>query len=91
MRNVASLLLWLVLLLLASLEALSLIGFTLTMIIQGPRGIVGQLAHTALQGHLFPRSPAESDRIFWSYTGRVLALHFAGLVVLWVAWRLRKG
>jgi hypothetical protein len=89
-RNIAITLLWAVIVLLASIEALSLFGVLLTLMFQGPRGVVGQLAHVAFQGHWFPSSAAESDRIFWSYTTTVLALQFTGLVVLWVAWGLKK-
>ena len=89
-RNVAITLLWVVIVLLASIEVLSLFGVLLTLVFQGPRGVVGQLAHVAFQGHWFPSSAAESRRIFWSYTATVLALHFTGLVVLWVAWGLKK-
>ena len=89
-RNVFRSLLWIILLLVASAEALVIFGYAFLLISQGPRGVVGHFAHLAFSGRPQPTTPDESDRIFWTSTGQVLAAEVGGLVVIFGAWRFLK-
>ena len=89
-RNTFRYFLWIVLLLVASAEALAVAGYAFLLISQGPRGVVGQFAHIAFSGRSQPQTPEESDRIFWRSTGEILAVEFGGLVIIFGAWRLLK-
>jgi len=89
-RNVFRYFLWVVLLLVASAEGLAVIGYALVLVTQGPRGIVGQFAHIAFSGRPWPTTPEESDRIFWTSTGEILGAEFAGVLVVFGAWKLLK-
>lgn len=90
MRNVVTVLLWVIILLLSLYEALFVIGLVGLLVMHGPRGVVGTLAHAFVEGRSLPMSTSDSDRIFWTYTGAWLALQFTGPFVLWGAWRLQK-
>jgi hypothetical protein len=79
-----------ILLVIGSVEALAIIGYLLILVIQGPRGVVGQFAHIAFSGRTFPTPPEESSRIFWTSTGQILAVEVVGLLVVFVAWKLLK-
>jgi hypothetical protein len=79
-----------ILLVIGSVEVLAILGYLLILVLQGPRGIVGQFAHIAFSGRAFPTPPAESSRIFWTSTGQILAVEFVGLLVVFAAWKLLK-
>jgi len=90
MRNVLRYFLWAVVLLVGAAEALIVLGYVVTLVTQGPRGIVGHFEHIALSGHWFPKTPEESNRIFWTSTGEILAAEFGGLLVVFGAWKLLR-
>ena len=90
MRNALRYFLWTVLLIVGSAEALIILGYVVTLVTQGPRGIVGYLAHVAFSGRTFPTPPGESSRIFWTTAGPILAAEFGGLVIVFFAWKLLK-
>lgn len=90
MRNTFRYLLWMVLLIVGSAEALIILGYIIVLVTRGPRGIVGYFEHIAFSGHWFPRTPEESSRIFWKSTGGILAAEFGGLLVVIGAWKLLK-
>jgi hypothetical protein len=91
MRNALRYFLWMVVLIVGSAEALLLLGYVIVLVTQGPRGIVGHFAHIAFsEGHWFPKTPEESSQIFWRTTGPILAAEFAGLLVVFGAWKLLK-
>jgi hypothetical protein len=82
--------LWIVLLLVASAEALVVFGYVYVLVSQGPRGIVGHFEHLALSGLPWPKSEEEFERIFWRSTGPILAVQLGGLVVIYGSWKLLK-
>ena len=90
MRNALRYFLWMVLLIVGSAEALIILGYIFVLVTQGPRGIVGHLAHVAFSSRPFPTPPEESSRIFWATAGPILAAEFGGLLVVFGAWRLLK-
>src|SRR6266545_7527242 len=90
MRSALRYVLWMLLLIIGPVEALIIFGYIFVLVTQGPRGIVGHLAHVAFSGRTFPTPPEESSRIFWASAGPILAAEFGGLLVVFVAWRLLK-
>ncbi len=90
MRNAFRYFLWVVLLLVASAEALAVLGYAVVLVTQGPRGAIGQFAHIAFYGRPKPKTPEESNRIFWTSTGEILAVEFGGLLVVFGVWKLLK-
>ena len=90
MRNALRYFLWMVLLIVGSVEALVILGYAIVLVTQGPRGIVGNFAHIAFSGRTFPTPPEQSSQIFWTSTGEILAAEFGGLLVVSGAWKLLK-
>jgi len=90
MRNAFRYFLWMVLLIAGSAEALIILGYLIVLVTQGPRGIVGSFEHLAFSGNWFPRTPEESNRIFWKSTVEVLGAQIGGLAVVLGAWKLLK-
>jgi len=79
-----------VLFIVGSAEAMVILGYSIVLVTQGPRGIVGHFVHIAFSSPTLPTPSEQSNRIFWTSTGEILAAELAGLLVVFGAWRLLK-
>lgn len=90
MRSALRCFLWVTLFVVGLAEGVIILGYVVTLLTQGPRGVVGHFVHIAFSGRTFPTPPGESERIFWTSTGEILAAEFGGLLVVYGAWRWLK-
>ena len=90
LRSVGWLFAWMIFWVVLAAEVISVLGVAVSLVLHGPRGIVGDVAHSAYQGLVSPKSLRDSDRVFWRYMTIKAILGFIGLPVLWCAWKAQK-